>query len=113
VNPQTGAPLDSIPLGGFADADGIPEAYRMLAHDGRVYLSLQRLTNFAPSEYSLVAVIDAAADTVVDVDPSTPGVQCIRLTGTNPNSDFASMRRGACCCSERPGATAWPTAGWR
>lgn len=89
VNPQTGAALDSIPLGAFADADGIPEAYRMLAHGGRVFLSLQRLTNFAPSDYSLVVVIDAAADTVVDADPAAPGVQGIRLTGTNPNSDFA------------------------
>jgi DNA-binding beta-propeller fold protein YncE len=89
VDPQTGAPLDSIPLDGFADADGIPEAHRMLAYGGLVFLSLQRLTNFAPSGYSLLVVIDAAADTVMDVDPTTPGVQGIRLTGTNPNSDFA------------------------
>ena len=88
VDPRSGAPLDSIPLGDFADADGLPEAHRMLARGGRIYVTLQRLTNFAPSDHSLVAVIDAAADTVLDADPGTAGVQCIRLTGTNPNSDL-------------------------
>jgi DNA-binding beta-propeller fold protein YncE len=89
VNPTNGAALDSIPLGAFADADGIPEAAKMFVYGDRVFVALQRLFNFAPTEYSLVAVIDATADTVLDVDPATPGVQAIRLTGTNPNTDFA------------------------
>ena len=87
-NPQNGAALDSIPLGAFADADGIPDAFKMLIYGDRVFLTLQRLDNFAPTAFSLVAVIDASADTVLDVDPETPGAQAIRLTGTNPNTDL-------------------------
>jgi DNA-binding beta-propeller fold protein YncE len=89
VDPRTGAALDSIPLGAFADADGLPEAYKMWVRGDRVFLSLERLANFAPTDYSLLAVIDAGADTVVDCDPATPGVQAIRLTGLDPNGDLA------------------------
>src|SRR2546426_2700621 len=58
----------------------------------RVFVAVQRLdenNGFQPTDTSLVAVIDATADTVVDVDPGQPGVQSIRLTGTNPVTTFA------------------------
>jgi DNA-binding beta-propeller fold protein YncE len=87
-DPASGTALDSIPLGSFADSDGIPEAAKMLIYGDRVFVALQRLDNFVPTAFSLVAVIDANADTVVDVDPVTPGVQAIPLTGTNPNTDL-------------------------
>src|SRR5262249_48175485 len=48
----------------------------------------QRLTNFAASNPSVVVVIDTRTDTVVDVDPLTPGVQAIPLVGRNPVTDF-------------------------
>lgn len=89
VNPQTGAALDSIPLGPFADPDGKPEAAKMLLYGDRVFVALQRLQNFAPTDYSLLAVVDATADTVLDTNPSLPGVQGIRLTGRNPSTDLA------------------------
>jgi DNA-binding beta-propeller fold protein YncE len=89
VDPRTGAALDSIPLAAFADADGLPEAYKMWIHGDRVFLTLERLANYLPTDYSLIAVIDASADTVVDADPAVPGVQAIRLTGLDPNGDLA------------------------
>jgi hypothetical protein len=89
VNPATGAPLDSIPLVDFADADGIPEATKLIVYGERLFVALQRLFAFAPTAYSSVAVVDLTTDTVVDADPVEPGAQAIRLSGRNPVSDFA------------------------
>ena len=95
VNPSTGASLGVIPLGAFADADGIPEMAHMVRVDHRVFVAIQRLdrnAGFHPTDRSLVAVIDADADTVLDADPLTPGTQAIRLTGKNPYTTLAFDR---------------------
>jgi hypothetical protein len=95
VNPSTGASLGVIPLGAFADADGIPEMAHMVRVDRRVFVALERLdrnAGFRPTDKSLIAVIDADADTVLDADPLLPGTQAIRLTGKNPATTFAFDR---------------------
>lgn len=92
VNPSTGANLGVIALGGFADADGIPEMAHMVRVDNRVFVAIQRLdrnAGFQPTDKSLVAVIDAVADTVLDADPLVAGRQAILLTGKNPYTSFA------------------------
>jgi DNA-binding beta-propeller fold protein YncE len=89
VNPQTEALLDTIPLGGFADSDGIPEMDHMIRVGNRLFVALQRLTNFQPGNPSMVAVIDVSADTVVDADPALPGTQAIPLATRNPATSFA------------------------
>ncbi|HEY2954083.1 MAG TPA: FlgD immunoglobulin-like domain containing protein [Candidatus Eisenbacteria bacterium] len=92
VNPATGGTLGVIPLGGFADADGIPEMARMVRYGHRVFVAIQRLdrnASYQPTDKSLVAVIDAQADTVLDADPLAPGTQAITLTGKNPVTTFA------------------------
>jgi hypothetical protein len=61
----------------------------MLVYGDRVFLSLQRLENFAPTDSAFVVAIDATADTLIDADPGLPGTQGILLTGTNPNTDLA------------------------
>jgi DNA-binding beta-propeller fold protein YncE len=88
VNPTTGATLGTVSLTAFADGDGLPEAHKMLLYGDRVFLSLQRLDNFAPTDSSFVVIIDAAADTLIDADPLLPGTQGILLTGSNPNTDL-------------------------
>ena len=93
VNPMTGGTIKTISLSAFADADGNPEADRMVRIGRWLYVSLERLVNFAPTETSLVAVIDTQADTVLDVDPSRPGKQAIVLTGRNPVTSFEFDRR--------------------
>src|SRR5439155_9097211 len=93
VNPMTGGTIKTISLSAFADADGNPEADRMVRIGRWLYVSLERLVNFAPTETSLVAVIDTQADTVLDVDPSRPGKQAIVLTGGNPVTSFEFDRR--------------------
>jgi hypothetical protein len=92
VNPSTGGSLGVISLAAFADADGIPEMQRMVRVGNRVFVALQRLdrnAGFQPTDKSLVAVIDAVADTVVDTNPSLEGRQAITLTGKNPVTTFA------------------------
>ncbi len=116
VNPTTGDSLKAIDLSAFADADGIPEMAaafvftvdkpssdftgdsqtggvpKMAASLGVgkwVYVTCQRLdrkARFAPTDRSVIAVIDAEADTVVDLDARTVGVQGIDLTLKNPGS---------------------------
>jgi DNA-binding beta-propeller fold protein YncE len=92
VNPQTGAALGVVPLGAFADADGIPEMDNMIKVGPLVFVTIQRLdrnAGFTPTTSSLVAVIDSRADTVLDVNPLAPGTQAVLLTGTQPFTDFA------------------------
>jgi hypothetical protein len=89
VDPRDGSELGEIDLSGLADADGLPEMGEMAAVGSRLYVALQRLDNFAPTEFSYLAVIDMNSDAVVDMDPDTEGVQGIRLATTNPNEVVA------------------------
>jgi hypothetical protein len=88
VNPVTGATLGQISLAPFADGDGIPNMDRMIRVGNRVFVSIQRLAGFTPTDSSMVAVIDPTTDTLIDADPVLPGVQAILLEGTNPVSRF-------------------------
>jgi DNA-binding beta-propeller fold protein YncE len=93
VNPTTGAGLGSVPLGALADGDGIPEMARMMRVGRYLFVALQRMTNLVPaSNPCSVAVVDMEADTLVDVDPATPGTQAIELAGRNPITTFAYDR---------------------
>ncbi len=88
VDPRSGAQLETISLAAFADADGIPEMAQMALVGPWLFVACQRLTNFAPTNPSVVVVIDTRTDAVVDADPAMPGVQAIALTGRNPFTDF-------------------------
>ncbi|OGG49123.1 MAG: hypothetical protein A3F84_26790 [Candidatus Handelsmanbacteria bacterium RIFCSPLOWO2_12_FULL_64_10] len=95
VNPATGDSLKAIDLSAFADADGAPEMAAAFVVGKRVYVTCQRLdrkARFAPTDKSVIAVIDAEADTVIDLDPKTAGVQGIDLALKNPGS--AVLRNG-------------------
>ncbi len=87
VNPTTGDSLGAIDLSFAADADGFPEAAFAVVHDGFVYVTCQRLDQdnfFSPTDASRIAVVDASADTVVDVSAEEDGVQAIVFEGKNP-----------------------------
>lgn len=58
VNPVSGDEIEKIDLSAYADGDGVPEAGWAVAHQGKVYLTLQRLDNFMPTDYSSLLVID-------------------------------------------------------
>jgi hypothetical protein len=90
MNPQTGVQTGSIELMAFADSDGLCEMQYMLLVGDRLFVSIQRLDRNAPwwppVGTSYIAVIDTGTDTVVDVDPGTPGTQAIALANANPFS---------------------------
>jgi WD40 repeat protein len=91
MDPSTGTHLGTIDLSLFADGDGLCEMDHMLIKDGILFVSIQRIdrNNFwIPVGDSYVAVIDAAADTLIDTDPASPGVQAIPLSASNPYTDL-------------------------
>ena len=111
VNPATGDSLGAVSLAAFADADGIPEMDRMILVGDRLFVSLERLSNFQPTDTSLVAVVDVVADTVVDADPIAPGTQAIVLPGLNPVTPFFSMVFFPQSCGQ-PSNTSVTSAPW-
>jgi DNA-binding beta-propeller fold protein YncE len=91
VNPVSGAHTGSIDLSIFADGDGIPEMDCMILVGDRLFVSIQRLDRnmyWLPVAPSYIAVIDTNADTLLDCDPGTPGIQAIELVGTDPYKDI-------------------------
>ncbi len=87
VDPRNGDLLDTVDLGIFADADGIPEM-SMMALDGsrqHLFVQIQRLgPGNAPVAPSYLAVLDVRTNQLVDCDPDVPGLQGIQLTGLIP-----------------------------
>jgi hypothetical protein len=69
--------LGRIDLSSFADEDGMPEMDQMVIVRGLLYVTIQRLLNFAPAGPGGVVVIDTATDEVVDE---------IELSGQQPFS---------------------------
>jgi len=80
VHPLEGTELGTIDLSPYADADGIPEAAWAVVRGDEVFVALQRLDNYQPTDFSSVLVLDATSGTVEDE---------IRLAGNNL---FAKMR---------------------
>ena len=104
VNPADGTQLGTIDLSDFADEDGRPEMDLMVYTGGKVFVSLQRLYNYSPTNLSQVVVIDPSIDTVFDVDPDTSGVQAIELSRTNPNDMKYIKEAGKILISESANA---------
>ncbi len=91
VNPSTGAHSGTIDLSSLADGDGIPEMDCMVLIGDRLFISIQRLDRdnwWLPAPPSHIAVVDVTADTLLDVEPATPGTQSIILAGTDPYADI-------------------------
>jgi hypothetical protein len=89
VNPGGGF-AGEISLAAVADADGLPEMDQMFAYGGRLYVCLQRTThaNGNPTGTSMLAVIDLATETLLDMDPVTGGIQGIPLLLQKPGSEI-------------------------
>jgi hypothetical protein len=77
--------LGEIDISIWNDADGSPEAHLGCYYGGYVYVVLQRydLKAFAAGTGVLIK-IDPATDTIVDLDPDTPGIQGVNLMKKNP-----------------------------
>jgi hypothetical protein len=91
VNPSTGAHTGTIDLSSFADSDGLCEMDQLFIKGDLLFVTIQRVDRndwWLPVGDSYIAVVDCAADTLLDVDSVTPGKQSILLTGTNPFSNL-------------------------
>lgn len=89
VNPSTGDSIGAVSLSGFADADGFPEMSNLAQYGNRLFVACQRLdqvNGFGPADFSVIAVIDMATDTLEDMDAVVSGVQGIVMAGKNPTS---------------------------
>ncbi|HVM98237.1 MAG TPA: hypothetical protein VMT89_17715, partial [Candidatus Acidoferrales bacterium] len=67
--------LGNIDLSAYADADGIPDMNQAAVVGDRVYVSLERLSNFVPAENGAIIEIDTTTNQVL---------REIDLTGQNP-----------------------------
>jgi hypothetical protein len=77
--------LGEIDISAWKDADGSPEAHLGCCWNGYVYVVLQRYDLNAFSSGTAVLIkINPATDTLVDMDPITPGVQGVNLIRKNP-----------------------------
>jgi len=83
-----GVATGTVDLSMFADADGRPEMDQMWASAGRLYICLQRLNNGASTGSSLLAVLDIATGTLVDMVPEVGGIQGIGLILSKPDSEI-------------------------
>ena len=95
VNPSTGAHTGSIDLSSLADGDGLCEMDKMIITGGILFVSIQRMDRdnyWLPAGTSYLAAVDCDADTLIDTDSSSPGVQPITLSYTNPFSDIQFNR---------------------
>jgi hypothetical protein len=91
IDTVTGTPLGTVDLSQFADGDGLCEMDHVLLRNGILFVSIQRIDRnnyWMPVGDSYIAVVDAAADTLIDVDPASPGKQGIPLAASNPFTDL-------------------------
>lgn len=90
-DPMSGEILGTVDLSAFADSDGLCEMDCLYLKGEYLFVSVQRVDRdnwWSPVGDSYIAVVDAAADSLVDVDPFTPGVQGIPLAGANPFTEL-------------------------
>jgi len=90
VHPYSGDSLGVIDLSPFADADGIPEMDRMEIVGDRLFVTLNSIDRMTwlPDGPGKIAVIDVAADTLVDCNPDSAGIQPIVLSLPNPYTEL-------------------------
>ena len=75
INPSNMRVLKSISLASLADADGDPDQGNAVIRDGKVYVALRRSSGSKLTDHSGIAVIDAAADTLIgEIRLATNGI---------------------------------------
>jgi hypothetical protein len=79
--------VETLDVGAFADADGLPEMSAIRIEAGRAYVALQQLDSKAPT----AIYPPAGPGTVLSIATGDPSdIQPIQLTGSNPFGRFAA-----------------------
>ena len=84
LNAATPQRIGAIDLSPMGDADGNPEAGVAIACGSYLIVGIQRLVDYAPVDASSLIVLDRSGQSIVDLDPITPGPQGIELAGAWP-----------------------------
>jgi len=94
VNPSATIEADfkigELDLASYAevDADGIPNMDNAIVVGDKLFITLQMLNVFSPSDTAYVAVFDTATDTEIDTGTSANSLKGVPLQVKNPFSDI-------------------------
>lgn len=80
--------IGELDLSAYNDSDGKPEMNKGVIVDGKLFIVMQRLVDYAATEISYVAVFDVATDTEIDTNYPGDAFKGIPLVIKNPQSDF-------------------------
>jgi len=80
--------IGEIDLSSYADTDGIAEVRMGVIANGKLFIAMQRLENFAPTQTAYVAIIDTTTDLEIDAGIAGDNLSGIPLTIKNPNSSM-------------------------
>ena len=78
--------IGELDLSAYADADGAPEMCCAVLANGKLFVVMQRLVDWCPTEVAYVAVFDTATDTEINTGMGSGSMVGIPLTIKNPNS---------------------------
>jgi len=95
VDPRNGSARGEISLAGFATATAIRHGSHLYQDPYSMSRSSESTSagNIQAGPPSYLAVVDARADTLVDMDPAVEGVQGIVLQGLNPSARWSRIPR--------------------
>ena len=92
VNPSATTEADfkigELDLSAYSDVDGVPEMHGAEIVNGKLFITIQRLANFSPTEIAYVAVFDVATDTEIDTNYPGDSLKGIPLEIKNMNNDM-------------------------
>ena len=83
---EAGFKIGELNLSAYTDADGAPDMCCGVIANGKLFIVLQRLVDWCPSEIAYVAVFDTTTDTEINTGLGSGSKIGIPLTIKNPNS---------------------------
>ena len=85
-NDEAGFKIGELDLSAYVDADGSPEMCCGVIANGKLFIVMQRLVDWCPSETAYVAVFDTKTDTEINTGMGSGSMIGIPLTIKNPGS---------------------------
>ncbi len=90
VNPsatsEAGFKIGELDLSAYADADGVPEMCCGVIANGKLFVVMQRLVDFCPTQVPYVAVFDTLTDTEINTGLGSGAMLGIPLNVKNPQA---------------------------
>jgi len=80
--------IGELDLSSYGGEDGIPDMKAAVIVNGKLFITMQRLVNFSPTEIAYVAVFDVATDTEIETNYPGDEFKGIPLEIRNPDNDM-------------------------